>query len=364
MTNLRVLIANHDAVAANRCGALLGSAGYVVTLALTSDEAIHLAVEARPALLIIDPVMPGLSGFEAASYIARRVGCSILFFTNLAGDTDFLEMIGGMVQDGIHCAALSSSASNFHLIKFVHSELGPAIPAPAAGKDEARTHAAPARDGNDVITESARPEPGPIVEGGRDTSAEQDIDLTGGFVPFDSNDDIEFKTREEPYTPLFAIANSNLYQTNAFRITGLQVTATTRDIRRAYQELVRNKELGRACVPACFIPYIVEPSDDEREAAFTQVDNPEQRLLQEFFWFWADGDVDDAFAAVQAKDQDRAVKEWRCRSDAGDPEGVASHNLAIFNHLMALQTEGSGLLGQPVVAPDFWGTRFAIGMPS
>ncbi len=30
-------------------------------------------------------------------------------------------------------------------------------------------------------------------------------------------------TRDEPYTPLFVIANSNLYQTNAFRVAGLQI---------------------------------------------------------------------------------------------------------------------------------------------
>ena len=186
----------------------------------------------------------------------------------------------------------------------------------------------------------------------------EDIDLTGGFVPIESNDDIGFKTRGEPYTPLFAIANPNLYQTNAFRVTGLQVTATTRDIRRAYQELNRNKGLGRAWVPACFIPHVVDPSDQERETAFTQIDDPEQKLLQEFFWFWAEGDADDAFAAVQAKDQDRALKEWRRRNKASDSEGVASHNLAVFSHLMALQIEGSKLFGQPVNAADFWRDAF------
>jgi CheY-like chemotaxis protein len=331
MTNHRVLIANHDAVTANRCGTLLESFGYVVTLAFTSDEAIRLAAEAQPALLIVDPVMPGLSGFEAAAHIARRVGCRVLFLTNLAGDADFVEMLAGMVQDGIHCAAFPVNVSNADLITFVHSELGPVVLVPGAGKDKPRKEATPAAE---------------------------DIDLAGGFVPIENNDDVEFKPRGDPYTPLFTIANCNLYQTNAFRVTGLQVTATARDTRRAHQELNRSKELGREWVPACFIRHIVDPSDDERETAFTQIDDPEQRLLQEFFWFWADGDADDAFAAVQANDQDRALKEWRRRNEAGDPEGVASHNLAVFNHLMALQCEGSKLFGQPVVASDFWREAF------
>lgn len=365
MTNHRVLIANHDAVAANRFATSLRSVGFVVTLAFTSDEAIRLSADARPALLIVNPVMPALSGFEAAGHIARRIDCKVLFLTNLAGDADFAEMLGGMVRDGVHCAALPANVSNADLITFVRAELGPAILLTDAGKDEPREEAAPvARPATGAVVcpaEASQAESTAIPDEARNSASGDDIDLSAGFVPIESNDDTDpapGMTRDEPYSPLFAIANSNLYQTNAFRVTGLQVTATAREIKRAYQEFSRNKELGRAWVSASFISPIVDPSDDEREAAFTQIDNPEQRLLQEFFWFWPDSDPDGAFDAVQAKDQDRLVKEWRRRSTVSDSEGVASHNLAVFNHLMALQTEGSKLLGQPVVAPDFWRDAF------
>jgi hypothetical protein len=122
-----------------------------------------------------------------------------------------------------------------------------------------------------------------------------------------------------------------------------------------YGYLFLSGDKGTACpfnALSLQCPHIVSPSDDERQAAFTQIDNPEHRLLRELFWFWPDSDPDDAFDAVQAKDQDRLVKEWRRRSTISDPEGVASHNLAVFNHLMALQTEDSKLLGQPVIASD------------
>ena len=142
MTDHCVLIANHDAVAANRFGAFLTSAGYVVTLAFTSDEAIRLSAEALPALLIVNPVMPGLSGFEAAGYIARRVGCKVLFLTNLAGDADFAEMLGGLLRDGVRCTALPANVSNADLVTFVHSELGAAILVPTPGRrSSARTGA-------------------------------------------------------------------------------------------------------------------------------------------------------------------------------------------------------------------------------
>src|ERR1035437_7823920 len=124
MTNHRVLIANHDAVAANRVGASLSTVGYVVALASTSDEAIRLSTKTRPALLIIDPVMPALSGFEAARHIARQVNCKVLFLTDLAEDADFVEVLRAMVRDGIYCAALPTNVSNADLIKFARSELG------------------------------------------------------------------------------------------------------------------------------------------------------------------------------------------------------------------------------------------------
>jgi hypothetical protein len=255
--------------------------------------------------------------------------------TNLAGDDDFTEVLSGMVRDGIHCAALPANVSIADLIKFVRAELGPVIVLTDAGTDEpskeSTAAARPLTSANDRPAEPSQVEPAALFDAATNT---------------------------EPYTPLFAIANSNLYQTNAFRLAGLQVSATAREIKRAYQEFSLYKELGRSWVPASFISHIVDPSDDEREAAFTQIGNPEQRLLQEFFWFWRDGDADDAFAAVQAKDQDRPVKEWRRRSGVSDPNGIASHNLAVFNHLMALQTEGSKLLGRPVVAPDFWKDAF------
>ena len=164
--------------------------------------------------------------------------------------------------------------------------------------------------------------------------------------------------RFEPYAPLFVLANADLYQTNAFRLTSLPVTATAPEIMYASQEFALNKDLQRPGAPGSLIPYLVAPSDDEREAAFTRIRDPEQRLLHEFFWFWADGSADTAFAAVRANDLDRALAMWRQRSSANDPRGIAVHNLAVFNHLMALQVEGSLLPGQRTASADFWAIAF------
>jgi serine/threonine-protein kinase len=162
----------------------------------------------------------------------------------------------------------------------------------------------------------------------------------------------------QPYAPLFALANANLYQTNAFRLTGLRVTATAHDIEPAYQEFVLNKDLRRPWPPISLIPHLVAPGDDEREAAFTRIGDPEQRLLHEFFWFWADDDADSDFAAACSNDLDRTLAVWRHRSSGNDPRGIAAHNLAVFNHLMALQFDGSLLPGQRTASADLWTNAF------
>src|SRR6266568_3815592 len=116
MTNHRVLIAHHDAVAANHAASTLRSVGYTVTAVQTSDDAIRVSVETQPALLIINPVMRGLSGYEAARHIVSRQHCKLLFLTDLAGDSDFEQLCRALGREGIQCTALPGNTSNADLI--------------------------------------------------------------------------------------------------------------------------------------------------------------------------------------------------------------------------------------------------------
>lgn len=61
----RVLIADDDVSIRTMLGVLLGDAGWEVTEAGTGDEALRLALEQPPDLLLLDINMPGLTGVEA-----------------------------------------------------------------------------------------------------------------------------------------------------------------------------------------------------------------------------------------------------------------------------------------------------------
>jgi CheY-like chemotaxis protein len=327
MANHKILIANHDQRLANDLSSSFRRSGYEVSLAYTSDDAIRVA-KSDPALLIIDPVMPGLSGLEAANCIFAATGCKVLFLTDLAGDEDFQALISGLVRDGIDCAAFSANRPNADLVAYVQASIGLGA--------EANSTDVP------LATSSSTQSP----EGSQDRSTGANDVAPAGQI------------QASPYTPLFAVANAKLYQLNAFRLTGLQVSATTREIKRAYQEFAMSKSLRRAWKPKCLIPTTVEPNDDELEAAFALISEPEQRLLQDFFWFWPDGVEDSAFVSLAANDSALALAEWGRRSIGDDPRGVAAHNLAVFSHLRALEAETLGSAGQSVSAVKLWGDAY------
>jgi CheY-like chemotaxis protein len=327
MANHKILIANHDQRLANDLSSSFRRSGYEVSLAYTSDDAIRVA-KSDPALLIIDPVMPGLSGLEAANHIFAATGCKVLFLTDLAADEDFQALVNGLVRDGIDCAAFAANRPNADLVAYVQAAIG--LGATVTSTDEPLT--------TSPSTQSLEPSQN------RSTRA-NDVAAAG-------------QIQAAPYTPLFAVANAKLYQLNAFRLTGLQVSATTREIKRAYQEFGMSKSLRRAWKPKCLIPTTVEPNDDELEAAFALISDPEQRLLQDFFWFWPDGVEDSAFVSFAANDSALALAEWGRRSIGDDPRGVAAHNLAVFSHLRALDAETLGSAGQSVSAVKLWGDAF------
>src|SRR5665213_1221039 len=198
MTNRKILIANHDQRAANDLASSLRRSGYDVSLAHTSDDAIRVAKN-EPALLIIDPVMPGLSGLEAANHIFAATGCKVLFLTDLAGDEDFQALVSGLVRDGIDCAAFATNRPSGDLVAYVKTAIG--IDDGVATKDE------------------------PVVTSSSTRSPERSSDKSTGANDVSPAGHIQ----ASPHMPLFAVSNAKLYQLNAFRLTGLQVSATARE---------------------------------------------------------------------------------------------------------------------------------------
>lgn len=100
----RILIVDDEMQNLELMEAMLTSSGYEVFLAQEGEEALRLARERRPDLILLDLMMPGLSGFEVCARVKtdpQTGGIPVLFVTALnqisdkeramaAGGDDFL----------------------------------------------------------------------------------------------------------------------------------------------------------------------------------------------------------------------------------------------------------------------------------
>ena len=138
----------------------------------------------------------------------------------------------------------------------------------------------------------------------------------------------------------------HLYINNAFRISGLPVDATMRDIKRRIDDLKSAEEMGDL-EDELSHAFALDPApslDQIREAA-QRLQEPERRIIDEFFWFWpfepGKSNIDLALKALMDDDKSEAIKIW---SDAlsdnhANKSTVAKHNLAIVYHIQALDSE-------------------------
>ncbi len=147
-------------------------------------------------------------------------------------------------------------------------------------------------------------------------------------------------------TTLLIACTPQIYAQNAFRITGLLVDAPIRDIKRRIDDLKAAAEMGDAEDEHthAFALSPAPPVEHIREAA-QRLQNPERRLVEEFFWFWpiewGHGQSDQALTALRNGDKDAAFKIWSQASNNGQAVAsvVAKHNLAVMYQMVALDSE-------------------------
>src|SRR5664279_3199586 len=96
-----ILLVDHQAALLDTVGKILTAKGYARECARSAQEAMDLARKLKPTLLIINPVLPVLSGVEAAKRIAVGNGCKVLFLTDMAKDPDFREALRGLSGQGL-----------------------------------------------------------------------------------------------------------------------------------------------------------------------------------------------------------------------------------------------------------------------
>ena len=66
----------------------LETAGYRVDCAASGEEALELAREEDPDLIVLDVMLPGLNGFEVLSTVRERSSCPVIMLTAKGGEED------------------------------------------------------------------------------------------------------------------------------------------------------------------------------------------------------------------------------------------------------------------------------------
>ena len=141
--------------------------------------------------------------------------------------------------------------------------------------------------------------------------------------------------------PLIQSAHINIYRENTFRITGLPVDASEKEIKKHADKLKIMEELGhgQGANPAAFV-LDPPPSVDQIREAIQRLKEPEHRLVDEFFWFWPQefgkSASDSAIQAILAGDSETAYDIWSRLESSPEHGYIASHNIAVMFHLIAL----------------------------
>jgi two-component system, OmpR family, alkaline phosphatase synthesis response regulator PhoP len=90
-----VLVVEDDPILRMSLRATLRSAGYAVELAKTGPEGLQLALDARPDLVVLDVMLPGMNGFEVCQRIRERdVEVPLLMVTAKGEEEDRVRGLG------------------------------------------------------------------------------------------------------------------------------------------------------------------------------------------------------------------------------------------------------------------------------
>ena len=142
---------------------------------------------------------------------------------------------------------------------------------------------------------------------------------------------------------LLKTATPQLYRENAFRILGLPVTVTLRDIERHQQKLEMVAKLGINSHDQnhSYLPLLPPPDEDSILHAMEQLQDPEKRLIDEFFWFWptkTGSFCDEAFDLLSKNRVSETLDFWKKAVESSSCS-ITAHNLAVLYHTHALDIE-------------------------
>lgn len=121
----RILVVHHERVIAEVICKLLLHEGYGAQMVCSSSEAIAKALEWIPQFLIIDPVMPGVSGIVAAKEICGQTKCKVLLISASAKEPGFADILNNLRNNGCDCEAFPLPFEKEDLLEHVRERIGP-----------------------------------------------------------------------------------------------------------------------------------------------------------------------------------------------------------------------------------------------
>lgn len=94
MPGRKVLVVDDDAKTVELVKLYLNRDGYRVLVAYDGNEALHLAHESRPDLVVLDLMLPGIDGLEVCRRLRKESDVPIIMLTARATDEDKLTGLG------------------------------------------------------------------------------------------------------------------------------------------------------------------------------------------------------------------------------------------------------------------------------
>jgi CheY-like chemotaxis protein len=89
---IRVLVADDERTIANTLARILNTSGFEARAVYSGENAVEVARDLQPDVVITDVVMGGITGIEAAIIIAAILpACRIILFSGQASTADLLE---------------------------------------------------------------------------------------------------------------------------------------------------------------------------------------------------------------------------------------------------------------------------------
>jgi DNA-binding NtrC family response regulator len=89
---VRVLIVDDEEMIAGTLVQILNASGFEARAAFTGEEALSIASDFRPEILLTDVIMRGMSGVDAGMAIAKaHPNCRVILFSGQAATSDLLD---------------------------------------------------------------------------------------------------------------------------------------------------------------------------------------------------------------------------------------------------------------------------------